>query len=556
MRIGIYLAYRPFPKGFSLKSEGLGRYIISLIRSLSESGNEVVIACPNWSLGILEELFDDYQVDIDSFEFVTTKRSPLLLNLYYLKGKGTKKSVLKRYLAELSFKTTEKIIDIAISIKYSITLIVFVLLLFVGGLALLPFIMVFGAICFIINSIEKVLNKLVGIKFERSLIKKSIKKVLKKLVPINSQKKLKNIFSGGELAERFRRNAASELKYFINHMKAPADIWYTPTAFWPEFNDLDAITVTCIPDLVTEEFAANFSRSLGVAENVEILSETIEKGKYFITYCDYIKESLLVDKFGVSPDNVQSILMFVNNMLPEIDVQTSFKYHSDANIRFARERLAELNIYNVNSINPFYFCSDIYYSFESIKYIFYSSQVRHSKNILSLVRAYELLLRNDKISCKLFLTGNYNHMKELKIYIMEHNLQNDVLCFCNVPNQMLAALYACAELSVNPTLYEGGFPFTFSEGVSVGTPSIMSRIPQTEEFVSRWGLEDCLFDPYNLVDISEKILYGLNNREQLLKRQLPLFSAHNERTESGRAGLEYVAAFEYFLALDKRNNSK
>ncbi len=546
MKIGIYLAYRPFRKGFSLKQEGLGRYVASLVKNLCESGNQVTIACPKWFVDVLTDLFEDYKVDINSLELVTPKREPLILRLFYKKGQKKRNHAWKWRIEKYSFRAFEVVIDIFLSIKNWLFLFGGLLVFILVFSILLPFLLLF----FLLYSIYKLTNKMFSLFGENS-----VSKFVSHFVPQKFVNFIKNtvmtLLNGDYLAERVRQIAARELKYYIEHMKNPADIWYSPTAFWPEFNELNVLTVTCIPDLVSEEFALNFSRSKDIEYSIKRISDSIENGQYFITYCDYVKESLLVNKFGIHPQRIKSILMFVNDMVPEINVKDSFKFHPNANHIFARELLTRLSIYNVNALNPLYFCSDVFFAFDDIKYIFYSSQVRHSKNILNLVKAYNYLLREEKTTCKLFLTGNYEHLPELKEYIHKHNLQNDVLCFWNVPNQILAALYTCAELSVNPTLYEGGFPFTFSEGMSVGTPSVMSRIPQVEEFVFGWNLEDCLFDPYNFTDIADKILYGLNNRDLLIQKQYPLFKQHYDRTKSGQAGKEYVEAFEYFMNLDK-----
>ncbi len=551
MKVGIYLAYRPYKKGFSLKHEGLGRYIVSLVKNLSESGNKIVIACPYWFLDVLAELFEDYGEDINTLELITTKKDPLLLKIFYSKNRIKKPVVWKGQIAKYTYKFIERVLDFIIAVKSVITLLLFSIFFLFFAIVILPFI-AFPYI--IVKFIEIFFRKIFKVELNKDFVKDLIRKVNNLSIIKTAKQWLGDLFRGDYLAEKIRENAAQELKYYIEKMVNPADVWYSPTAFWPEFNDINALTITCIPDLVCEEFALNFSCSnspLQLIDRVSKISKTVEKGKYFVTYCDYVKETLLVNKFSVDRSNIRSILMFTNDLFPEIDVQNAFKYHINANYIFARELLQRLYMYNINSLNSSCFISDVSFSFDDIKYIFYSSQVRESKNILNLVRAYDFLLRKEKVTCKLFLTGNYEDSPELKEYIYIHNLQNDVLCFWNVPNQILAALYACAELSVNPTLYEGGFPFTFSEGMSVGTPSVMSRIPQVEEFVFGWDLEDCLFDPYNFVDIADKILYGLNNRDLLIQKQYPLFKQHYDRTKSGQAGKEYAEAFEYFMNLDK-----
>ena len=66
----------------------------------------------------------------------------------------------------------------------------------------------------------------------------------------------------------------------------------------------------------------------------------------------------------------------------------------------------------------------------------------------------------------------------------------------------MAAFSHLAVLAVNPTLFEGGFPFTFSEAYSVVTPSIISKIPVVEDVVTDTYLQKrMLFNPYNLDDM-------------------------------------------------------
>ena len=166
-----------------------------------------------------------------------------------------------------------------------------------------------------------------------------------------------------------------------------------------------------------------------------------------------------------------------------------------------------------------------------------------------MIKAYEYLLREKFISHKLFLTCSLEKGAEIGRYINEHRLQNDVVCFYNVPAQTLAALYACADLVVNPTLYEGGFPFTFGEGMSVGTPSLMSRIPQTQDVLEPAGLEEIMFDAHDWRDMADKMAYWLPRLDELYEKELPLYRELAKRTPDVVAA-DYLRAFEDFMRLD------
>jgi glycosyltransferase involved in cell wall biosynthesis len=122
---------------------------------------------------------------------------------------------------------------------------------------------------------------------------------------------------------------------------------------------------------------------------------------------------------------------------------------------------------------------------------------------------------------------------EIAQLIRERNLQNDVLCLHDLSDRELAACYRLADLAVNPSLSEGGCPFTLTEALSVGTPVLMARIEVTEEIVTDPADQDLmLFDPYKWKDMAEPIEWALSNRESLLERQLLLYQELTKRSWS------------------------
>jgi glycosyltransferase involved in cell wall biosynthesis len=93
---------------------------------------------------------------------------------------------------------------------------------------------------------------------------------------------------------------------------------------------------------------------------------------------------------------------------------------------------------------------------------------------------------------------------------------------------------------VVPTLFEGGFPFPFSESLSVGTPVVMSDISVTREVVPPDLQPVMLFDPYDVEAIADRIAWALDHRSVLLARQRPFHAALQRRTWHDVAG-EYRA---------------
>lgn len=550
MKIGIYLAYGPHKKSFSLKQEGLGRYLAALLKAFSENGDVVTIACPKWSIDAVYELLEENNINKAKLEFAYAKNIPVILALYfYLEEKKSKSKREKSgKISRAAMKLSGYLLDGVLSIRSICAFVLYMCIAMVLAVIALPF-------CFI--AIMLLLFAFVIIKI-LSLIKKktfSLKQIIKQILSSNSLiQELRKQFSLVELLEHIRVNCANDIIHSINAMVKKPDLWYCPTAFWNEFNKIKSVRVLCAPDMVTDEFAGPFSVYFCSKQTSDV-RKSIQDGQYYITYCNYLKETLLIQKFGKKSEDIIAIPHAVNDSQHYIDVSECFcrdGFPYDVNMRFARAILKSA-MGKVMEVGNYLYSSECAFSMEDVRYLFYASQVRGNKNILNLVKAYEQILKEKNIPIKLFLTANINNSVELNEYVKSHGLQYDVLFFNSVTNQQLAALYKCAELVVNPTFYEGGFPFTFGEGMSVGTPSVMSKIPQVTEVFDNSEYEDFLFDPYDVDDMVEKIVYGLRYREELYVKQEKIFLNMNMRTWED-VGKEYVEAFSYFIKRDKNKN--
>jgi glycosyltransferase involved in cell wall biosynthesis len=169
--------------------------------------------------------------------------------------------------------------------------------------------------------------------------------------------------------------------------------------------------------------------------------------------------------------------------------------------------------------------------------------------VINLLRAYDHLLKRRHLGVKLVLTGNPSVMPEISEFIESHNLKNDVLCLHGLTNQEWAACYKLACLAVNPSLEEGGCPFTFSEALSVGTPVVMAKIPVTEEVITDPDLQTItFFDPYFWRDIVNRIEWALANRDALYEAQQKFFNEKIRRRTWLHAVNEYVAILDRISA--------
>lgn len=555
MKIGIYLAYHPCGKSFSLKKEGLGRYLAFLIKGFTKNKDEIVIACPRWLVDAIDELIEEENISRDLVKFLVPTDMPFVYKLYLKhmdKDVKIKRKRLKS-LQQVTYNLIDYMVDIMICTKNIVIFGGIWIFLAIISVLLLPFFLLFILILVILKGVKRIVS-FFSLKSKTETKKVTIKEILRNNVITRKIIKLvAPIFNINTIKDKMRINSAKEIIKKINNMNEPMDVWYCPMAFWEEFNQIKGTKVICAPDLVTTEFPTKFS-ALDCVKSTQEVKDTITQGTYFITYCDYLKQSLLVEKFAKNKKDVISIPHANNNMLEYINVKNSFqavKLKDDANNIFVNNIVLPSLINNTVGMEDYLtFQGYGNFPFKDIKYIFYSSQVRPNKNILTLIKAYEFILREKNIPIKLILTGNIEHDINIKNYIIDNRLQYDVLSFYSVTNQQLAALYMKAELVVNPTMYEGGFPFTFGEGMSVGTPSIMSDIPQVIDVTYGYDLEDCIFNPYDYKDMAEKIIYGLEHKVEIYEKQLKLYNKLAERTWEDVCE-DYEKAFQYFICQDK-----
>lgn len=560
MKIGFYMAYAPYVKEFSLKKEGLGRYLSFLLKAFGDNGDEVVIACPRWCLSAVDELLEENNVSRDHIEFVVPKSDPAIYKIYMLLKRKIKaeKPRKKNKMKNATYKLFGRIVDSIFSTFSILKMVLILLTLSAIGIIFIPIIII---LLFI--TLMYLVMKLFLLFLKRNSKKISLKSKLKQVIINNVilcflYNMIREASLRQEFQEKIRYASSLEIIRKVNYMKKNPDIWYCHTAFWAEFCDIKGTKVVCVPDLVTAEFPFPFSRG-EFTDVTEKVKRTIEKSQYFITYSDYLKNSLLINRFGKNDKNCFIIQHAQNNMLPYIDLSEYFSgknFYGDVNECFVKDVLFKGLLNHM-------VCLDQYISdgvpldvitLRDMKYIFYPSQARGNKNILTLLKAYKYLLREKSVQIKLFLTCDYRKDEELKQFIYEERLQYDILSFVNVSNQELASLYFGAQLVVNPTFYEGGFPFTFGEGMSVGVPSIMSNIPQNTEVLRKLDnekYEQWLFDPTDPMELAEKISFGLQNIGDLYLKQKCIYDQLNQRTWKD-VGNEYAEAFKTILEMNNK----
>ncbi|MEF9962879.1 MAG: glycosyltransferase [Comamonas sp.] len=508
---GIYIAYPPM---VDLKKEGLGRYLAMFLKGAGERKDlRFTIVCPSWSREALAELFESERISTDLFTIITPQGEPYALKFFDKLHRHQKKrrgrwliNVIRK-AKTLSLDFWNNIASQAVQVHSLSASLVFlawtsvkILVAAVLGLLIVPAALMAAAIAYF---------------FKRLLRSKIYHRIVSVLMPTSANGLAMHLFDEMHRAELERMQSIISQ---LNNVQA----WYCPVAFWPSFHNITKPRLICIPDVWPTDFPVGFSsHGSRLKLIVERVNESIYRADHLVTYSNEIKWSTLVDHYGVSPSKI-SVIHHAPNRMDEFN--STCPPNPELSLKYCQGLLLSAIRRGANQKYT--------RSFQNFKvgYIFYASQFRPNKNVLTLLRAYLYLLRKKHISHKLFLTGN-GETSDIKEFVIRHRLQNDVLFLHGLSTSELAACYQLADLAVNPSFAEGGCPFTFTEALSVGTPVVMARIPVTEEVLTDLDLRQLtLFDPYSWEDCAQRIEWGINHREELLEVQTEAYEQLSRRT--------------------------
>lgn len=518
---GIYIAY---PPTVDLRHEGLGRYLAAFLKGAAAQKDVTFsVVCPSWSRDSLADLLEAEGVIASSCNVVSPKGEPLMLRLYEAWIRYCQREKKLGFIQRLSAwgrhersALMQSMLDRLVRAHSLPTLMralwpLGAVLAFVVVLS--PMWFALGLLLLLVVAGEKVLQKLMHV----------MRAPLRSINAITSSPKddslVRRLYRGMEQSE------ADRMQALINRM-VDVRAWYCPTAFWPDFNKIQAPRLMCVPDVVLTDFSVGFSSVGGnrFLENFEIVQKSIKGGQHFVTYSENVKWSTLVDRYGVQASKVSVVRHAPNDLSKWVTVR-GFTNEASASYNYSRTLLSSAF---QKSTNPSYAAG---FGNTEVKFLFYASQMRPNKSVLSLLRAYEHLLRKRLIGHKLVLTGLQSALPRVKEFVINHHMQNEVLFLHGLKIQELAACYHLADLAVNPSLSEGGCPFTFTEALSVGTPVVMAHIPVTEEILTEPALQAAtFFDPYDWRDMAKRIEWALAHRDELLAIQKPSYERLAQRT--------------------------
>jgi glycosyltransferase involved in cell wall biosynthesis len=161
-------------------------------------------------------------------------------------------------------------------------------------------------------------------------------------------------------------------------------------------------------------------------------------------------------------------------------------------------------------------------------FLLFVGTIEPRKNLLTLVRALEEVLRSTRLRPQLVIAGREGWLTdELFSYIKRAGLPERLRFTGYVSEEDLSALYSSCSAFIYPSLYEG-FGLPPLEAMACGAPVITSRVPSIMEVV---GDAAHLVEPKDAAALAQSIIKLLENE--------------GERERLSRAGLARAAGFTW-----------
>jgi len=147
------------------------------------------------------------------------------------------------------------------------------------------------------------------------------------------------------------------------------------------------------------------------------------------------------------------------------------------------------------------------------KFILSVGSIEPRKNLIGLLKAYNILEDRIKKEYKLVLVGFKGWENDEMMNLIKKN-KNNVSYLGFISDEELAKVYNLASLFVFPSFYEG-FGLPPLEALACGTPVASSNTSSMPEICKDAAL---YFDPYNIQEIKEKIELLLG--DEMLQKSL------------------------------------
>jgi len=270
----------------------------------------------------------------------------------------------------------------------------------------------------------------------------------------------------------------------IDRLLKDIDIYFNPHFFTAPLSTKCKRVIT-FHDLSFEHFPMFFSWRKRVWQKLLMNAKReAEKADRIIAVSQSTKDDL-INLYGIEPEKIKVIYSGVGDQFKSIN-------REDMVVSAVRRK------YNLPE-----------------KFILYFGTVEPRKNLVGLIKAFELLRNKHQI--KLIIAGAKGWLEqEIFKTAKESKYSQDIIFTGFIDEADKPCLYNLAELFVYPSFFEG-FGFPPLEAMACGLPTIVSNSSSLPEVVSQAALT---VNPYNIDEIAlamETVLADNDLQERLIK---------------------------------------
>jgi glycosyltransferase involved in cell wall biosynthesis len=158
------------------------------------------------------------------------------------------------------------------------------------------------------------------------------------------------------------------------------------------------------------------------------------------------------------------------------------------------------------------------FKIQNSKFLLFIGRLEERKNILGIIKAFEILKEKYSIPHKLVLAGRSGYgFSKIEVAISSSKYNIDIVQLGFVPDEDKFQLIAQADVFMFPTLYEG-FGIPVLEAQSVGVPVVTSNVSSLPEVA---GDSAILVDPNDSVSMAEQTYALISNkslRDAIIKK--------------------------------------
>lgn len=318
---------------------------------------------------------------------------------------------------------------------------------------------------------------------------------------------------------------SSEFLAGVQAFESEIDCWLSIRPDDPFIRNFHKPIVAIFADYVYAEYPMFFDPNV-VAVAHATITDLQKNISQYICFSSFVKKRHLMAEFKIPEDRITVVphAKFDYSRIAKVDFTTT----SAAADRI-RQFLSEPQSCLRDEAQHRHLSQYLrLFPFEEVRYIFVSTRNRPHKNTTITVQALKLLLRS-YLDIKLITTApmewNNPHSLTFDKAVMTNHLHMDVVSINETPPDVHAALYKCAAVTVHPSPFEGGFPFTAFESISMGTPVLIANGPIAREFLPREAWPLFLFEPTSAAHLASRIKEVIRDRERVLQAQAQVLRA-------------------------------